>query len=413
MWKFTFLLLLGRCLCLYRDSERILKINGDNYEDYVESESKPVVLHAYSPQCQECKDVAKQFMAMAEELKEIIKFACLQIDKEKSLAYELGIKKPNTFYIVRNRQLQQFTGPITSKHIVSLVMNQVLANLEAVDDVGFYYFFKNVVQLTDANFEENIMKDNSPWMVLFYSPKLQESKQMIPIWYDAAQNMKDKVKFGSVDCLKNAALANEYDVAGYPTGILLINEAAYYLHYNVHLTSDFIIEWITNKMKEYEEEASVNELTSQYRYEKCLEKPMCIITFVPHIQECKALCRYELLKTLMTVYEKYNDYNWGWLWCEAGSQGDLERSLEVDSFNIPTVVAINYKKKKYTNLRRSYTDSDINEFLQDILLMKVPSFDIKKHIRIYETELWDGKDAKENRNTLDFFDVDVKVKEEL
>ncbi|XP_044758222.1 protein disulfide-isomerase A6 homolog [Coccinella septempunctata] len=411
--NFLLFLFVGQCLCLYRESEIILKVNSDNYEDYVESEAKPIILHAYSPLSQQCKDVAGQFMKAAEELKEITKFACLQIDREKQLAHELGIKKPNTFFIVRRGQLQQFSGPITAKHIVSLVMNQVLANLDAVEDVGFQYFFKNVIQLNDENFDDSIMKDNKPWMVLFYSPSVPESKHMIPIWYDAAQNLKNKVNFGSVDVSNNPSLAKEYDVAGYPTGILLIQEATFYLHYNVHLNPDFITEWINNKMSEYDEDSLVNQLITQDRYEKCLEKPLCIIVFLPHILDCRSKCRTNLLNTLTDVYDKYKGYKWGWLWCESSSQGDLERSLDIDGFNIPTAVALNAKKMKYTTLRGPFDFLHMDDFLQDILMMKIPSSNLKKSIRIYATDLWDGKDPKEHKNHLDYFDVGVAVKDEL
>lgn len=410
---YLLLFFVGNCLCLYRQSEIVLKVNADNFEDYVESESKPVILHAYSPLSQQCKDVADQFMKAAEELKEITKFACLQIEKEKELAYELGIKKPNSFYIVRKGQLQQFSGPITSKHIVGLVMNQVLANLEAVEDAGFQYFFKNVIQLNDDNFEDHLMKTDKPWMVLFYSPQVPESKHMIPIWYEAAQNLKTKINFGSVDVTNSPILAKEFDVGGYPTGILLIQEATYYLHYNVHLTPDFIMEWTTNKMNEYDEDSLINEVINQDRYEKCMEKPLCIIIFVPHILDCKAKCRTNLLKILTEVYDKYHDYKWGWLWCQASSQGDLERALDVDGFNIPTAVAVNPKKMKYTTLKGSFDLVHLDDFLQDILMMRIASSDLKRRVRIYGTDPWDGKDPKDTRNHLDYFDVDVKMKDEL
>ncbi|KAK9885493.1 hypothetical protein WA026_010986 [Henosepilachna vigintioctopunctata] len=412
MWKFMFLFF-AQCSCLYRESELILKVTANNYEDYVESESKPVVLHAYAPLSQQSIDASKQFMAIADELKGLMKFACLQMDKERDLARELGILKPNSFYIVNHGQLHQFSGPLSAKRIVSVAMNQVLSNLDAPEEIGFQYFFRNVKQLNEENFEENIQQDTKPWMVLFYSPKISESKQMIPLWYDAAQLLKEEVNFGSVDCTNNIVLAKEYDVGGYPTGILLIKEAIYYLHFNVHLTPEFIVEWIKVKMDEYKEDNKINELTNNYIYEKCIEKQLCVITFVPHILECAANCRNTILQTITDISQKYLDYKWGWLWSELGSQGELERVLGIENYNIPRTVVINSKKRMYFSLRGSNSQKDVEEFLQDILRGRVNSWEMEKYVQIFDSPEWDGKNGEERKNNLDFFDFDVKMKDEL
>ena len=80
----------------------------------------------------------------------------------------------------------------------------------------------------------------------------------------------------------------------------------------------------------------------------CEKHPLCVISFLPHILDCDAACRYcsfycwscahepELtvsscrnghIDNLKKLGEKYKKKDWGWLWVEAMAQPKLEEAV--------------------------------------------------------------------------------------
>lgn len=56
-----------------------------------------------------------------------------------------------------------------------------------------------------------------------------------------------------------------------------------------------------------------------------------------------------------------------WLWSEAGTQPELESSLEIGGFGYPALAVLNVKKMKYSILRGSFSEEGIKEFLRYVL----------------------------------------------
>lgn len=66
---------------------------------------------------------------------------------------------------------------------------------------------KDVVVLTDDNFEQTIFSSKDIWMVEFYAPWCGHCKNLEPEWNAAATELKGKVKFAKVDATAEQKLA--------------------------------------------------------------------------------------------------------------------------------------------------------------------------------------------------------------
>jgi protein disulfide-isomerase A6 len=66
---------------------------------------------------------------------------------------------------------------------------------------------KDVIVLTDSNFEDNVYGDSSAWFVEFYAPWCGHCKSLAPEWAELATNLKGEVKVAKVDATENKAAA--------------------------------------------------------------------------------------------------------------------------------------------------------------------------------------------------------------
>lgn len=159
------------------------------------------------------------------------------------------------------------------------------------------------------------------------------------------------------------------------------------------------------------------ELTSEEISKKaCDNKPLCIVSVLPHILDCDSKCRNDYIKILKNAAEKFKKQAWGWIWTEGGSQPHIEEALEIGGFGYPAMAAVNYKKLKYTSLRGSFSTAGIYEFLRDISFGRGQTAPVRgaQIPKISTVDAWDGKDGQlPEEEDIDLSDVVLDDKEEL
>jgi len=79
---------------------------------------------------------------------------------------------------------------------------------------------EGIIEITDANFDEVVLKSDQPVLVDFWAQWCGPCKALAPIVDEVAQSYAGRVKVGKMDVDKNAATPQRYSVRGIPTLLL-------------------------------------------------------------------------------------------------------------------------------------------------------------------------------------------------
>jgi len=79
------------------------------------------------------------------------------------------------------------------------------------------YDMKNITELTEANFETEVLRATGPVLVDFYAPWCEPCKMLAALLEQFAAEFAGKVKFTKVNIDDAAALAGEYEISSVPT----------------------------------------------------------------------------------------------------------------------------------------------------------------------------------------------------
>jgi thioredoxin 1 len=78
----------------------------------------------------------------------------------------------------------------------------------------------SMVQFTDANFEQEVLKSENPVLVDFWAPWCGPCRAVGPVVEDLAESYKGRVKVGKINIDDNPKTAETYGVMSIPTLIL-------------------------------------------------------------------------------------------------------------------------------------------------------------------------------------------------
>lgn len=82
---------------------------------------------------------------------------------------------------------------------------------------------EDVVVLTDANFETEVLKSNVPVLVDFWAAWCGPCKQLAPVIDELAKEYKGKVKVGKLDTEENNSIPATFGITAIPTIIVFKN----------------------------------------------------------------------------------------------------------------------------------------------------------------------------------------------
>ncbi len=77
-----------------------------------------------------------------------------------------------------------------------------------------------VLELTDANFEQEVVKSDQPVLVDFWAEWCMPCRMLAPTIDELAQQYEGKVKVGKLDTDANREVAVKHDISAIPTILL-------------------------------------------------------------------------------------------------------------------------------------------------------------------------------------------------
>jgi len=205
-----------------------------------------VLVEFYAPWCGHCKTLEPEYAAAAKELKKDgISLAKVDATKEGELAKEYFVQGFPTLILFRKGvKVEDYSGPRTSKEIVSYMRKQADPDWKPPPSL--------VLPLTMDNFTKTA-KAKDMMVVWFYAPWCKHCKQLEPEMEGAAAELEGwGVTVAKVDGTREKELADQYNVAGWPT-IKMFRRGRVY-EYNGPREKQNIIDFMKEQFKPPSEE---------------------------------------------------------------------------------------------------------------------------------------------------------------
>lgn len=426
--------LLSTATAMYSSGDGVVQLTPANFDKEVMNSDELWVIEFYAPWCGHCQSLAPEWKKAAKALKGVVKVAAVDADAHGQLGQRYGVQGFPTIKIfgANKNKPEDYQGGRTANAIVDTALSKAKSMVNArLSGRGGSSGGgsgggsqsgdpKDVVELTDGNFEELVLNSEDMWLVEFFAPWCGHCKNLAPHWQSAASQMKGKVKFGAVDATVHTVYASRYGVRGYPTIKMFPagkkdGEAS---EYDGGRTASDIVAWATDRVAANIPPPEVYEVTSQdVITQNCQDHQICVVAVLPHILDCQAECRNNYLSILRAMGEKYKKNQWGWVWSEAAAQPALEEALGIGGFGYPAMAALNSRKKLYVLLKGPFSEKGINEYLRDLSYGKGSSVLMRDSElpKVQNLEPWDGKDGQMYvEEEIDLSDVELDdLKDEL
>lgn len=419
--------------CMYSANDDVVTLSPANFQREVLQSDSLWLVEFYAPWCGHCRSLTPEWKKAATALKGIVKVGAVDCDEHKEMAGQFGIRGFPTIKIfgATKNKPDDYQGGRTSEAIVDGALNALRSLVKARlggggrgggggggYDSGNQQRStgskKDVVELTDDNFDRLVLNGDDVWFVEFYAPWCGHCKNLEPEWAAAAsevaEHTKGKVKLGAVDATVHQGLSSRYGIRGFPS-IKIFQKGEEPVDYEGGRTKADIVARALDLFSENAPPPEILEILNEDVVKKtCEEHQLCIVAVLPHILDTGASGRNAYLEVMLKMADKYKKKMWGWLWTEAGAQLDMETSLGIGGFGYPAMAAVNARKMKFALLKGSFSEQGINEFLRELSFGRGSTSPVGGGAipKINTVEAWDGKDGElPVEDDIDLSDVEL------
>jgi protein disulfide-isomerase A6 len=423
---FFIFLLISLSLSFFESNTPVILLDGDTFEkEVVQSKDIWLVLF-YAPWCGHCKAFSPEYEKAAKALKGIFKIAAIDADKERAIGGKYNIQGFPTvkFFGIHKDKPVDYDKARTAEAVISFMFDKAKAIANArlnmkkseqsntntnnnanqekkqqqqqqkkAPEAGNE---KDVIVLTDDNFDDMIFNDESMWLVAFYAPWCGHCKKLLPEWVSAATQLRGTIKLAKIDATENQKMAQRYQIQGYPTIKIFApgkGKDKAVEEYQGPRDTAGIVQYALDKLDKFGYVPETKQLiNSEILKEECESRiGICIIAFLPHIADSSAKERNRYLETINEAKKKNRGKPIYYLWAQGGDHFDFEEKLHL-SFGYPAVIAVNYKKKMYSICRSSFSKENLVDFVSNLLNGREHLSKLPEGIKIKKVDKWDGND---------------------
>merc|ERR1711981_1514968 len=243
MGQLSFLLLLlpAVSFAFYGSNDKVVNLDSSNFEQKVVNSDELWLVEFYAPWCGHCKPLTPAWKQAAEELDGVVNIGAVDADKHRDIGGKYGVRGFPTIKIfgANKNSPKDYQGGRDSTAIVEEAFKQLRQMVKDKKNGGKSgggssggsgnsggnkrkaSGDKDVVILTDSNFDKLVMESEEPFLIEFYAPWCGHCQRLEPEWNEAAAQLKEKtggkVKVAKVDCTENQGLAQRFGVQGFPT----------------------------------------------------------------------------------------------------------------------------------------------------------------------------------------------------
>ena len=396
---------------LYSTNTPVVQLNQSNFANLVTKSEGLWLVEFYAPWCGHCKSLAPEYEKAARALKGIINIGAVDMTTDQAVGAPYDIKGFPTiqFFGTNKNSPIDYQGARTAQAIIDFLLTQAKSVAQNRLTGGKSSGSSNsgnagghkahtgsgAIEITADNFNELVVNQNkNVFMVMFFAPWCGHCKASMPAWDAASSEAEDGIKFGKIDCTAHQGICSNYGVQGYPTIKAFVNGKAE--DYNGARDKSSFLSFASTHKDAVKPPKELGQLTSQEIFDDyCIEsKGVCIIAFVPNLIDSGSDKRKEYLEHMNSLRVKNQSRPITFLWAQGGDNFDFEESIGL-GFGFPSIVAINYGKKKYSIMRAQYSKENVDKFIGDLLLGRVPVYNLRDNMPKIKTKTTTNEKSEE------------------
>jgi len=146
------------------------------------------------------------------------------------------------------------------------------------------------VVLDPDNLDSLVYDSDDTWLIELYAPWCGHCKTLRPEWAKLATSLKGVAKVGKLDASIHRMYDSVYELKGYPHIVLVPGghkDKKIYYKYDGSRSAERLEEWAYEKIKDSKGFLVPRIVSDETWKEYCigLEKPLCVIVFLPHIRD--------------------------------------------------------------------------------------------------------------------------------
>jgi protein disulfide-isomerase A6 len=220
---------------LYDSSDDVVELTPNNFDSMVINSPNIWIVEFYAPWCGHCRSLVPEYKKLATALKGIVKVGAVDASEHQSLGGRYSVSGFPTVKIfgANKNSPVDYQGERKAESMAAQAMSvareTVMGRMGKKGSSGGggggrgneggsgSHDDKDVITLTDSNFEETVLKSDDIWLVEFFAPWCGHCKNLAPHWASAATQLKGKVKLGAIDATEHRVLASRFGIQGFPT----------------------------------------------------------------------------------------------------------------------------------------------------------------------------------------------------